>query len=189
MKKNLIFGALFLTFFAFAGAADTGTQSKLVMQKKLDEPKKLYLYLDKKAGADAVLSLDKENLPESFQQVCKLEIKKRTSNPTQIQLMHFYGGRMMEGEKYRVEYLLKSSRPVEFSVNIIAQKPGQCRRVGKDASSTFSTAGNVWEKASMEFTVDDDFEKGFGFRIPNLNLGNLPEGTAIWIAEVKFWKL
>ena len=111
----------------------------------------------------------------------QLVVKKTTANNLNAQLVFPETVRLYEGQKYKITITFKANKPINFEAKVIQNFPDWLP-LGHDATHVFTAKANKWVTETMEFTASSDC-KGY-YRLPCCNLGALPVGTILNIAEV-----
>ncbi len=167
-----IITTLLITLFAGCLHADTLAQWSLNNQ---DEVKKVGLYAATKSGARAVKSFENDCL--------KVNIYNGQMHPANIQLFLTAKTNIISGEKYHVEFSIKTVGPQRIIVQCALNTP-PWSKLGPKSSLVILTKGDKWEKYSYDFIADKNINKSC--RIPVFMLGEVKNGTTVELKDVIF---
>lgn len=118
--------------------------------------------------------------------VLKIKVlEAKGKGASQIQLMFRYGGKIQNGQQYKISMNYKLNQSGSFiATAIMHQRPW--RGLGKGHQKKVTAQAGKWETLEYAFTADKDFPKVV--RVPCLFFGMLPVGTEIDISSVTFSK-
>ncbi len=168
---------LFCCLLAFA--AHAGEWKRWVFTQAADVEKN---GLHMQGGAAAERSFDPKEKPAGdFKGSLKTVIRKPGNQPWEITSSFPGKYRIVAGYEYRVTFQFKSSSDREFFAYPMLDHP-PWHWLAKGAGVTLKPVPGEWMRGEFSFTAAVDDEGSV--RLPVLNLGLLPAGSMLWIAEV-----
>ena len=133
------------------------------------------------AGCEIEQTFSKAVPSKKYNGSMQLVVKKTTANGLNSQLVFPETVRLYEGLKYKITMTYKANKDITFEASVIQNFPNW-EPIAHDWKQRFAAAPNKWITQTIEFTAKADARGNF--RLPCCNLGALPVGTVLNIAEV-----
>ena len=175
MKKLIFIWAFFAFFSVLLSAKEL---AKFTFSNQADLEKTPIWCMN---GSEIAQTFSAAAPSKKFKGSMQLVVKKNTANELNSQLVFPETIRLYEGLKYKITITYKANKDISFEAKVIENYPNWMP-LGHDATHRFFAKPNKWVTETMEFTAKAD-AKG-NFRLPCCNLGALPVGTVLNIAEV-----